>query len=227
MQRQGFGSESSGGRQASSLLCSGEGSVLFSPHPLQNDTILKLYLDKGQMYIKLNHAIFLNNWIHYQAPCLKFTSVGQFVCWGLCVSQGEGVAIRGSQVLSTKWVPRRELSSAAWKRVPSSLEASCCSPPPPLFFSIPGHFFSLFILLRSFTCFLIISIPRNEGTNSHPLGLCGLGITLLTWAMDHLCSSLGKIALRVILIWVFVLSSRGFFWSTWTFTYVSFSLDDC
>lgn len=154
-----------------------------------------------------------------------------YSCWsvgvpgGLCMPHGEGVAIRESQF--SQWAPRMNSAQQAWKRVPSSFEASCCPLPSAHVFSVLGLFFLSLFILRSSTCFLVISTLRNEGTKSHPLGLWGLGLTLLTWAMDHLCGSLGKIALRVILIWVFNLSGRYFFRSTWAFTYVSFSLDDC
>lgn len=154
-----------------------------------------------------------------------------YSCWsvgvpgGLCMPHGKGVAIRENQF--SQWVPRTELSSAGLEESTFILWGILLSPTLcPCFFSPWPIFFSLFIL-RSSTCFLVISTLRNEGTKSHPLGLWGLGLTLLTWAMDHLCGSLGKIALRVILIWVFNLSSRYFFRSTWAFTYVSFSLDDC
>lgn len=170
---------------------------------------------------------FLNNWIHYQAPCLKFTSVGRVCARGLCMPHGEGGGCGNQResVLSVSSKDWTQLSRLGREYLhPLGHLAVPC--PLPMFFQSLAYFFSLFIL-RSYTCFLIISTLRNEGTKLHTLGLCGLGLTLLTRAMDHLCSSLGKIALRVILIWVFILSSRCFFWSTWTFTYVSFSLDDC
>lgn len=135
--------------------------------------------------------------MHYQAPCLKFTSVGRFVCQGFVHASRRGCGNQRESVLS--------VSSKDWTQL-SRLGREYLHPvrhlavPCPCIFSPWPIFFSLFIL-RSPTCFLVISTLRNKGTKSHLLGLWGLGLALLTWAMDHLCSSLGKIALRVILIW--------------------------
>lgn len=155
-----------------------------------------------------------------------------YSCWsvgvpgGLCMPHGEGVAIRESQF--SQWVPRTELSSAGLEERTFILWGILLSPTLcPCFFSPWPIFFFLCLFSGPPLVFSSFLHWETRVPNHIRLGCGGLGLTLRTWAMDHLCGSLGKIALRVILIWVFNLSSRYFFRSTWAFTYVSFSLDDC
>lgn len=160
--------------------------------------------------------------MHYQAPCWKFTSVGRLCARGLCMPLGEGVAIRECQF--SQWVPRTELSLAGLEESTFILWGILLS---------PAHVFSV---LRLFFFLCLFSGPplvsrhcytEKQGYQITSAWAVGLGSRLAHMSNGPFMQQSGEDCPPCNFNMMFILSSRYFFRSTWTFTYVPFSLDGC